>query len=489
MKITKFTTFYKIELDKNNLREELYSAQDLLRALSTINYQTEEVEPFCYQFNGHEIRIPAGCGDEWLRRKLNVEGKIHEGPMMPFDSKKYFNINKRPFPEQMQIIKTVLKHFANGGSRAIIDMQTGRGKTFTSVAVASELGCNILILVKTNVLMDQWAGINGAFMKHTKLKYCHILPMNGSRWFDNTFESQNLGYKVFVTTHASLRAVIKDRGMGFVKEWVYKNKIGCKIYDEFDTEVDSMVNLDLHTATRYTMYLSATTFKNGQYDDMAFQNMIRDTFKYGSELYASEKPNRKAIIYGYNSKPTRQEYGSCYNFKGQFVPDKYMALAITKPNYFDILERVVKENAIPIYEMDKGFKIVIMTGKISSCEIIEKFIMEKFNIPKDHISQFHSEMDKKSKEIALTRPFIISITDSIGRGLDITKIKMTIDMEAYAGGSIFSQATGRVGRVGGEEGIYIKVIDKSFESTMKYYYKLSNFFDKEFKEVKKIDIS
>ena len=50
MKITKFTTFYKIEFDKNNRKREMFYAQDLMDSLSTVNYITEEKEPFCYLF-------------------------------------------------------------------------------------------------------------------------------------------------------------------------------------------------------------------------------------------------------------------------------------------------------------------------------------------------------------------------------------------------------------------------------------------------------
>lgn len=488
MKITRMTTFYKIELDKNNIKRENYYCADLLRALSTINYHTELVEPFCYEHNDNIIKVPRGCGDDWLKNKLGVDGKIHEGIVFPYDNKKYFNINKKPFPEQMKVIQLTLKNFKNGATQTIIDMPTGRGKTFTATAIASELGCNILVLVKTNVLLNQWAGTKGSFAKHTKLKPKYVLPMSGSKWFYSTFDKDNgLEYKVFVTTHATLRSIIKDKGTRFVSEWCINNKIGCKIFDEFDTEVDSMLTLDFITSCRYNIYLSATTFKNGQYDDLAFQRMIRDIQKYGKDFYI-EKPNRRAFIYGYYSNPEREERGKCYNFKGQFVPDKHMAMIITKPNYFSILERIVRTHAIPIYEMDKGFKIVIMTGKIENCQIIKNFILEKFKIPASHITEFHSEMAKADREYALTRPFIISITDSIGRGLDIDKIKLTIDMETYAGGSIFKQAAGRNGRVGGDEGIYIKAVDKSFPDTLRYYHKLNKFFDEEFKSYREIDI-
>lgn len=490
MKITKFTTFYKIDINPSNVKRELYYCRDLMSAMSTVNYHTELQEPFCYSLSGNVLKVPAGVGDEWLKQKLNVEGEIHKGGIFPYDNKKYFSINKKPFPEQMKVIKLSLNNFKKGATQTIIDMPTGRGKTFTATAIASELGCNILILVKTNILLEQWAGLKGSFAKHTKLHPRYVLPMSGSRWFLQTYDKSNgeLPYKVFVTTHATLRSVMEQKGTKFVSEWCINNKIGCKIFDEFDTEVDSMLRLDFCTSVRYNIYLSATTFKNGSYDDMAFQRMIRDVEKYGKDFY-TEKPNRVAISYGYYSQPDKDERGKCYNYKGQFVPDKHMSLVITKNNFFDILSKVVKTHAMPIYELDRGHKCVIMVGKIENCAIVKEYILNKFKIPETHIGIFNSEIPKQEKELVLQKPFIISITDSIGRGLDIEKIKLTIDMETYAGGSIFKQATGRNGRVGGEEGIYIKVVDKSFSDTMRYYFKLKRkFFDEEFKSFKEIDI-
>lgn len=489
MKITRFTTFYKIELNKENLKREMYYCRDLISAMSTVDYHTELQEPFCYELNGNVLKVPRGVGDEWLKKKLGVEGTIHQGAIFPYESKKYFSINKKPFPEQMKVIKLSLQNFKNGATQTIIDMPTGRGKTFTATAIASELGCNILILVKTNVLLEQWAGVKGSFAKHTKLHPKYVLPMSGSKWFYQTFDKSNgdLDYKVFVTTHATLRSIIEQKGMRFISEWCINNKIGCKIFDEFDTEVDSMLRLDFATSVRYNIYLSATTFKNGQYDDAAFQRMIRDIEKYGKEFY-TEKPNRIAYAYGYYSYPTREERGQCYNYKGQFVPDKHMALTIKKDGYFNILKEIINKHVIPIYHLDRGHKCVIMVGKIENCAIVKKFVQDTFKIPDKHIGEFHSEIQKGEKEINLQKPFIISITDSIGRGLDIEKIKITIDMETYAGGSIFKQATGRNGRVGGEEGLYIKAVDKSFADTQRYYGRLKKYFDEEFKRYYEINI-
>ena len=487
MKITKFTTFYKIDFDEKNRKRELYYSQDLMNALSTINYATEEQEPFCYILGEKNLRVPRGVGDTWLMNKLGVYGTIHEGPTFPYDSTKYFNINKKPFPEQMKVIYLSLKAFKAGHTQVIIDMPTGRGKTFTATAIASELGCNILVLVKTEVLLNQWAGEKGSFVNHTKLRPRFICAMRGSKWFMSTYE-ENLGYKIFVTTHATLRSIIDQQGSPFITEWCIKNKIGLKIFDEFDTEVDSMLKLDFITSVRYNLYLSATTFKNGQYDDAAFQKMIKDIPKYGKDFYV-EKPNRIAYIYGFKSEPTREDRKTCYNYKGKFVPDKHMALNMKSQGFWNTLKDIVKTHAMPIYEMDKGHKIVIMCGKIENCKIVKDFLIENFNIPLKHIAEFHSEVPKGEKELALTKPFIISITDSIGRGLDISKIKLTIDMETYAGGSIFKQATGRNGRVGGETGIYIKAIDKSFMESIRYYKKLHKFFDEEFKMFKEINIS
>ena len=60
MKITKFTTFYKIEFDKNNRKREMFYAQDLMDSLSTVNYITEEKEPFCYLLSPDNLRVPRG---------------------------------------------------------------------------------------------------------------------------------------------------------------------------------------------------------------------------------------------------------------------------------------------------------------------------------------------------------------------------------------------------------------------------------------------
>ena len=82
LKITKFTTFYKIDFDEKNRKRELYYSQDLMNALSTVKYVTEELEPFCYILGEKNLRVPRGIGDTWLMNKLGVYGDIHEGRMI-----------------------------------------------------------------------------------------------------------------------------------------------------------------------------------------------------------------------------------------------------------------------------------------------------------------------------------------------------------------------------------------------------------------------
>lgn len=492
MKVKEFSTFFKIT-------DPDPCVEDLAEDLSTVNFHTDEIEPYVYFYNEDKeiYRVPKGIGKEKLREYLNIN-KIDKGGISKTDHRITFSMNNHPFKKQTKVIDKSFKHFQNNNNQVIINMPTGRGKTFTGIYLNHKLNRKALVFVYENKLGEQWAE---AYLEHTDVNEGNIVLIDGSSHILDLVE-HGYQFQTFIVTHATVRSFIKRYGVKKFNEFLFNSGIAMKIYDEFDRESANMFKVDCHTSLPYTLYLSATPFRSSKYDDSAFQLAFEDVFQIGVEFYSDVTPNRDAEFIFYKSLPTDEEEDDIFQWR--FNP-KYKKNNSKKKwlNYFDrnkyhafllgfeedyeprkYLKRALKkpmEDFKHSYNVDPTRKHIFCVGRIKNCMKMKKLLIKEFDIPRSDISLYNSNTNNKDR--ALNKPFIISLTTSMGRGLDLDNIYGIVDIEAYGSEVRFKQLIGRLGRVGGMKGHYYKLIDTSLFKTYSYYKKLKNHLD-EFKNVR-----
>ena len=473
VEVFEFSTHYKIL----NCDECLKGVLTIIENLTSTTYDGAKF-PLGHLYDSYRniLRVPRGYTLERLRNELGVDLNVKRVGHMPLDETPVeFSIKVKPFDYQEKIIKECVKSFKEN-SQFIIDLPTGKGKSLTSLFIASLLKVNTLIIVKDTNLLNQWYG---NIIDKTSCTRNDILVMQGMGAV-NYVESMSRPHKFYIIQHASIRAIIDKIGYGGFNKMLVKMNVGLKIIDEFDLEVKNIIEFDLQTAIKFNLYETATVYKNSKSDDAVFQNIFGNTPRMGKEFFTNEVPNRDCIWVKYNSMLPIKMKQSCY-IKDNFVSYYYNDMMFKRNPH------IIKELAEPYVKeymsvRDKDDICAIYVEKIESCGYMFSILQNIGVDPKD-IGIINSEIESSDKAKAFIRPFIITTIKSFGRGVDVSGLTYIINFENYAGMSLFEQQIGRIGRVGGKRGKYINFVDTGFFILVKYNSRKERFLDQAFDKV------
>ncbi|MGL5315299.1 MAG: DUF488 family protein, N3 subclade [Peptostreptococcaceae bacterium] len=480
MDIVKFSTFYKIPYEESEATEQL------IDELSTIDFVSKEQMPLGYFLDTDMrfIRVPRGFGERDLKRIYGDINVTNGRSLEPVSPDNYY-LKTQPYDEQEKVISKTINYFRNdNGTQAVLNIPTGRGKTYSAINIIHSMRMKPLIMVKSTDLAKQWVE---AFVNHTNIDPSRINNISG---YGDIMAAQECAdeYDVFIITHASIRNFIKERGYMILNTWLLNLGIGIKIFDEFDLEVRNILRMDCHSSIKYTIYLTATFFKSSWTDNKVYKASFKDLLIVDSNDFKAGLPNRQARVIFYESSPDSREYLSCFNFNQMFIPDKYMGYVVTKPKFVEALKLPVDQINNLMRQNDK-YKFIFFVGKIANCHLVKEILHNDYGFSHSDIGVFNSEVSDKDKDVVMTKRIIVTTSKSMGRGLDIKGLKLIVNCEAFASGSIFKQLTGRIGRHGGEEGFYYELVDLSFKSAYLLYKKREMLFKEEFKRVEYNNLS
>lgn len=485
IQIIEFSTFYKIP------KVQGYDYRQLLRALSTVNFYTQEYIPNGYFEYETHYRIMKIAKDMLLQymRYCKIACTIVKSGNFPYDILKGFAMKNQPRDKlQSDVIKDVMEVFKDK-ERCIVSLQTGRGKTYVATNVISQLKVRAIILVKSVELKKQWIE---SFQKHS---YCkNILSIEeGIDWLDY-IESKTYEPDVIIATHKSFYILLQDIGEKAFIEFLLKKKIGMKVFDEFDLENGNMFKFDTISSLRYTLYLSATTYKSSRDDDKAFQRIFKDVDNIGPEYMVEVERNGLFILF--NSKPSQKEYWRCHLYTKDgptFNYQKFHKYAIESKIYDKVLKYLWDKIIKSRYNSEATLKTVFFIGRRDTLAKNFRDNLEKiFDLPKGSISILNSDTPKKEREQIMQKSkLIVSTSKSMGRGIDLKGLDIIVDLETRASKSESAQVIGRVSRVGMTTvGTYIGVVDTAFETVKRNHDNKMNygFYDEQLTKIKEIEI-
>ena len=473
MQILRYSTFYKIV--NPPAKERLSICDDL----STLDYETEEKERMAYFYEGKNdiLRIPRGLGDKYIRKHF-PNTPITDGYILK-SREIIFGMEYSPLEKQGMIIPRVLTHLKSN-PQAIVDMRTGKGKTFTAMYLQHQLKVPMLVLVKTRALGDQWLK---AVKKNTKMKFHEYHFAEGS---GELYKLARKNPKMIIATHASIRSFISKVGYQKMNEWLNLWKCGLKVYDEADLETGSMFSIDLHTSVKYMLYLTATMYKSNKHDQKVFKKSFQDVFQIGAEFYDDEEQNRDAIIVRWDSKPRNHAFLCNRYGKNQFDRHKYCDyLFMYRPDQMmDLINRVYKKYLV--YKEFDDDKFVIYIASKDYCFILREWMSRQMDVHFKDIGIVNSLVEDKWRNYNMSRNIIITTRQSLSRGIDLDGILVQLDLDVYASKSEFEQQVGRTGRTGGAKGYYFGVFDVGFNYVNQTLKGKSPFFGKHFNNIKQI---
>lgn len=336
-------------------------------------------------------------------------------------------------------------------SRLMLELDTGMGKTFCSMAYVSYKQVKAAVIVNTSNLMEQW---KERITEYTNLHEKEIFILAGSKSIDKVLNGDSDKYKIFIVSHKTIQSYAKKNGWDSIRELFKAMKIGVKIFDEAHLEMVNTLRIDMFSNTYKTIYITATANRSGYSEDHLYKQI------YGQvpilQFHRSkEDAYMRSIIMEYDSSPSLSTQALLVNRHGldgnKYI--EYQFYGKGKQHFIKCIN-VIMNTVLP-----RDGKIAILLGKRNVARDTRKYLMEHYPELKDDVGLFTSDIsDRQKKMKELEKRVICTTSKSFGTGTDLNNLRVIVMCEPYSSKVTLKQVTGRLRDIGGEV-YYFELVD------------------------------
>lgn len=364
-------------------------------------------------------------------------------------------------------------------SQIVVSLPTGEGKTYCACASMSVYGYASLIIVNTEDLKTQW---RNALVEYSTLSYrdiCDIESTSQAMKLYNGKKRDLTKHKVYITTHSTIRNIIKNNGGDVLSDLMDRLGIGIKIIDEAHLEFDSTLNIDNYTNVYKTIYLSATFSRSDNREDTVFQRCFEKVFKFCKV----NENRRKHVIYIpfiFNSRPSSAFQAMIKGIKG-FDKNRYIDYQFTDGNIINHVNAVMD-----LFESKNIEGItLLLSSKKESCDIFKQEVEKLYPDLKVCVHYSGSKVDD------LTEYDVICATPRmLGTGKDIRGLRKVINTEPMRSKTNSVQLIGRLREYAPDKDTYyVELVDKGFSTVVSMYNDRRRLFSPLVKSLKIIDLT
>lgn len=431
--------------------------------------------------NTKDIIVPRTADIGKIISKIKSQGLWYNGIIdksnenlieyRPFSHKINLKDGNKPRDEfQEEAIKAMIAGAKNNMHYRLIDLPTGNGKTFCSLAAICIYNRKTLIVAST--LVDQWVK---EILNFLDIDYKKIYEIKDSINSIKDLLTNHYNYNSYDIYIASLRTLTNANAEGLYIPFLKKMGIGLKIIDEIHMQVYSNIYLDMQAPIQDTIYLSATPGRTNPNEDYILREVLKNISEYGSYVGNYIKKYLNCIYVFFDTQPTYEEEAKCQTFYG-FQSDEYEKYIMSSKNY-DIIFNILKwaiDTSLAVMDVDE--KIVIIFNLIESADITEKILNKLY--PNISIGNFTGSNDK-DKQDKLNARIIVSSDKSFGTGNDLKgKLRVLINVTSYSSHIRARQLPGRIRPIAGKSVYYIDLINDGFSGTRRHFQMRSKVINK-----------
>lgn len=429
------------------IHKSILKYEALLRlksALSTLDFRTKgELPKGFFEINDYIglPKIPRKVLFRLIGQNIMFEPiRVPLEKLSPFA----YNLKDKPLPHQEKIINDALLHFNSPdqpfdyGKRLSINLGAGLGKTYIASNIISQLNVKFLFLVNSSRVAEQAYNELTKFLKPYRNRF--LLVTNGGEMQYPPDDLQGI-----FMTHAMFKSVVKRYGIEHISKVLQQDlKIQMKIMDEFDMEVANMYFMDVMFNFRYNLYLTATQFKSIQDDDRLFQLIYSDIKVLGRDVVMEQRKDIHLIRFKSNPSP-----GEFYkiSMREDMFKIMYNNVLGLKDIQFDFImdKFYIPNNSLFKNIIDDGGQIAFYCGRIETCEVIKKKLIDRYNINPDDIGILNSKITGDANIRKMKgKPFLMTTCQSMGRGVDSNMLRCLVYLEFSFSLSQLMQSVARV---------------------------------------------
>ena len=428
-------------------------------------YHTYNILGMYYSASTSTLYIPRGV-DIWkIKKYLHEKDHIVDDPD-PFEETGKINIKYKPRDEEQE---EALKFMVGLDPykenlylpQLSVNLNTGKGKTYCSIAAISFMRIKSIIITGSNSLLSQW---KDNIKEYTDLEDKDIMFISGSQMMNMILHEKSKvakEAKIFLCTHATIRSFCETYGWTKLKDIFIALGIGMKFFDEAHTNFDNMLMIDFFTNCLKTFYVTATPGRSSWAEDRIYKLSIKNV--PGIDLFNIEQdPHTDYIAIKYNSKPSPIDIQLCHNYKYGLDRNKYIKYLLNNDNFWLVM-RIVMD----MYIRCKG-RGLFYIGTNEGVLKMYKWICTNYPQLIGQVGIYTSIVSNDLKLQMKQKKLILSTTKSAGLGEHIEGLKMTVVVAEPFKSKILTRQT--LGRTRDKDTIYIELVDLGFKYTRNYYY-------------------
>ena len=436
-------------LDVYNTHMELYPYEKgqliaLEDMFTAIDRYTLNEYPCGYLINEGKMYLPRGTPVAKLEMWAGVTAtfKRKSDPKEPMSRKHSALYDPRNDLQEdsIKFLTTSTNH------QMALNLGTGIGKSYVTLASASQISERILIVTHNTGLKKQWIRTATDMFDY---KSSELLDINGSDVMESIIQGDLPEADIYFVNHQTLRSYLSLYGGFQLNNFFKKLRIGIKIYDEAHLEFANILLMDHFSNTNRTIYLTATFDRSDKTESKCFKTAFSTLDTFGEQ--ESKEQTEKHIIYHavyYKSRPDPYQMRQINRF-GNMTAASFGAWAFlrdTNESGYDVIKLLVSK------VKDLEGKILIFVPLIEAVDLVTKKL--KLDFSDKSIGAYHSKVDRDEKESVLKKDIIVSTIKSCGTGRDIPGLRVLICLEPIASKVQTHQMLGRLRKYGTDMSTY-----------------------------------
>lgn len=339
----------------------------------------------------------------------------------------------------------IIQYLVEPGYCKTVTLQTGRGKTGSSLKAIETIGERFIVAVLGRYF-DKWIG---DIKKQYVIEDGDMITARGSKEFKSLLKfSSHKDYnpQVIVTTIDTLHGYIREYNLTKFKgqpehivppEQLW-GKLGCgvRLIDEVHQHFHTVYILDLYTHIYKGIGLSATLGADDKITDSMYGIAFPMKTRINGGVYIKVS-DATCIHYRFKDPKKIRYQGFAKGYSHVVFEESLVKQRQALQNYLDMILTVVKQEYVKVAKT--GQKMLIFAAKIETCEIIRDYLEEM--LPDYVVEKYTSEDDYETFERA---DIVTSTIGSSGTAIDIPDLITVLMTTVINSKNANEQALGRL---------------------------------------------
>ena len=417
-----------------------------------------------YDEEHSKLYLPRGIDIWFVENELGIKHEI-DYDYDEYAETKDFMIRFMPRDD---VQKTTLRFMIGEGeysdnkymSQLSVNLNTGKGKTYVSIATLVYERKRSIIITYSNGWLAQW---KKCIMEYTNAKSSDIYQISGSPSIDMILSGKSMhsDHSVYLITHSAIKSYATAHGWDKITKLFKTLKIGFKFYDEAHLNFANMSMIDFFTNTFRTYYITATPARSSDEENRIYQLYLKNI--PGISLFNKEEdPHTKYIAMMYNSMPNPYDISGMKNAYGLDI-NKYCNWLVYKDTFhymfrvtIDLIMGMIKD----------GGKVLFFIHTNEAITIVKSWLEEEYPEFRGMIGVYSSLSDNKSAELKYR--IILTTIKSAGAAVDINGLKAAVILADPFKSKVNARQI--LGRTRADDTYLIELVDLGFYQIKKWYY-------------------